>query len=147
MGGFNATSNVQAAMNLNITAVGTMAHAYILSFTKPLEETAIEQKDLVSEQLKGATFTEFANLILKWKDALFNSAITPFNQQIRSDNVQNSLPVLSSYRGNANELAAFATFAFTQPTNFTALVDTYDTLNSGLPNYILVACALMEYGV
>lgn len=45
------------------------------------------------------------------------------------------------------ELTAFAVFAFSQPTNFVALIDTYDTLNSGMANFLIVSCALMEYGI
>lgn len=54
--------------------------------------------------------------------------------------------MFEEYRGNECELSAFAFFAFTQPTNFLALIDTYDVLNSGLPNFIIVGCALMEFG-
>lgn len=45
------------------------------------------------------------------------------------------------------ELTAFAVFAYTQPSNFVALIDTYDTLNSGMANFMIVSCALMEYGI
>jgi len=33
------------------------------------------------------------------------------------------------------------------PHNFLALVDTYDTLSSGVPNFLCVAFALMDAGV
>jgi nicotinate phosphoribosyltransferase len=32
------------------------------------------------------------------------------------------------------------------PTNFLVLVDTYDTLSSGVPNYVCVALALQDAG-
>lgn len=45
------------------------------------------------------------------------------------------------------ELAAFISFAQAFPDNFLALVDTYDTLSSGVPNYICVALALKSIGL
>jgi hypothetical protein len=44
------------------------------------------------------------------------------------------------------ELASFVAFAQAFPDNFLALVDTYDTLSSGLPNFICVALALVKVG-
>jgi len=44
------------------------------------------------------------------------------------------------------ELAAFTSYAQSFPTAFLALVDTYDTIVSGIPNYICVALALKEFG-
>ncbi len=37
-------------------------------------------------------------------------------------------------------------YARTFPKNFLALVDTYDTLNSGVPNFLVVALALHRIG-
>jgi len=42
------------------------------------------------------------------------------------------------------ELAAFVSYAIAFPTNFLALVDTYEVLKSGVPNFLAVARALHE---
>lgn len=44
------------------------------------------------------------------------------------------------------ELAAFIAYAQAFPTSFLALVDTYDTLASGVPNFLAVALALRDRG-
>jgi nicotinate phosphoribosyltransferase len=48
--------------------------------------------------------------------------------------------------GNQGELAAFIAYARSYPSNFLALVDSYDTLKSGVPNYLAVALALHAAG-
>lgn len=45
---------------------------------------------------------------------------------------------------NNGELASFIAFAANFPKNFLCLVDTYDTLNSGVPNFLCVALALLQ---
>jgi len=47
---------------------------------------------------------------------------------------------------NESELAAFCGYALSFPGTFLALVDTYDTVNSGLENFIMVAVAIAELG-
>ena len=47
---------------------------------------------------------------------------------------------------NEGELAAFIAYAAAFPAGFLALVDTYDTLNSGIINFMAVSLALNEYG-
>lgn len=47
---------------------------------------------------------------------------------------------------NEGELAAFIAYAVAFPSTFLALVDTYDTLNSGIPNMIAVSLALNDLG-
>lgn len=71
IGGFNSTSNVKAARDYSIPAVGTMAHSFIQSYD--------------------------------------------------------------------NELEAFRDFSEMRPDNCVLLVDTYDTLRSGVPNAITIA--------
>jgi nicotinate phosphoribosyltransferase len=45
---------------------------------------------------------------------------------------------------NKGELAAFISYAIAFPTSFLALVDTYDVLKSGVPNFLSVVRALHE---
>ncbi|CAL6056167.1 Nicotinate_phosphoribosyltransferase [Hexamita inflata] len=146
IGGFNSTSNVLAAMQMGTIASGTMAHAYILSFTTGLEELIPEQHAMVQPLLGGKNFEWFAKRVLAWKSRLFGGEKPPLMLQL---NTQQDIAKVSfsQYSGNEQELSAFTTFAFTQPKNFTALVDTYDTLNSGVPNFVIVACALLEFGI
>jgi nicotinate phosphoribosyltransferase len=47
---------------------------------------------------------------------------------------------------NEGELASFIAYAQAFPRGFLALVDTYDTLKSGVPNFICVALGLLKLG-
>ena len=76
VGGFDSTSNVKAALDFDVPAVGTMAHSFIQSYD--------------------------------------------------------------------DELTAFRDFAAHRPENCILLVDTYDTLKSGVPNAITVAKEMQE---
>ena len=51
-----------------------------------------------------------------------------------------------NYQTNESELISFVSQALTYPTNFLALVDTYDTLKSGVPNFIAVSYGLHKAG-
>jgi len=50
------------------------------------------------------------------------------------------------YNTNQGELAAFISYAQCFPDRFLVLVDTYDTLSSGVPNFICVALCLLDFG-
>jgi nicotinate phosphoribosyltransferase len=47
---------------------------------------------------------------------------------------------------NEGELAAFIAYAIAFPNSFLALVDTYNTLKSGIPNFVLVSLSLFHLG-
>ncbi|MEO9003709.1 MAG: nicotinate phosphoribosyltransferase [Ginsengibacter sp.] len=53
----------------------------------------------------------------------------------------------SFIQSEENELAAFRKFAGAHPDNCTLLVDTYDTLKSGIPNAIIVAKEMKQKGL
>jgi nicotinate phosphoribosyltransferase len=112
VGGFDATSNVEAAQLFGIDVRGTHAHAFVSAFEGP--------ENLKTRVLGSCE--DFWSLVMEKRTRL---------------------RYLSS---NIGELAAFVAYAQAFPNAFLALVDTYDTLKSGVPNFIAVALALTEVG-
>ncbi|CAG9769607.1 unnamed protein product [Ceutorhynchus assimilis] len=123
IGGFDGTSNVLAGKIFNIPVKGTHAHSYITSFNKFDE---ITHKELLPAG--GGQPINFLELAIGFRMKL----VSIFN-------------VLLSEVSDG-ELAAFASFAIALPTNFMALVDTYDVKKSGLINFCATALALNELG-
>eukprot|EP00123_Amoebidium_parasiticum_P017899 comp24022_c0_seq2/m.42960 comp24022_c0_seq2/g.42960 ORF comp24022_c0_seq2/g.42960 comp24022_c0_seq2/m.42960 type:complete len:383 (-) comp24022_c0_seq2:11-1159(-) len=115
-GGFNATSNVLAGKFLNIDVKGTHAHAFVSSFSS-LADVRHGGKDKL-----GTSDRSFLDIVLDYRRQL------------------------DLTHTNDGELAAFTDYALSFPTSFMALVDTYDTLKSGVYNFILVAAALRKVG-
>lgn len=116
VGGFDSTSNVLAGKLFSLKVSGTHAHSFVSSFTS--------LKELKSDHILSAAGEKvhFTDLVLKYRRELdFETA-------------------------NEGELAAFIAYAMAFPANFLALVDTYDTLKSGTPNFLCVALALKELG-
>ena len=118
VGGFDAVSNVIAGKELGLPVGGTHAHSFVMSFS------GLEQ---VSD--------------LKVKK---------MNQ---NDEMVNLLKMVLRYRKdigwettNDGELAAFVAYGVAFPDSFLCLVDTYDTLKSGVKNFVLVALALTDCG-
>jgi nicotinate phosphoribosyltransferase len=116
MGGFDGTSNVLAGYLFGVPIRGTHAHSYVQSFT------GIE--DLKNHTLVGAhgEVRDFVKMVLETRAEL------GFNYT------------------NEGELASFIAYAQAFPKEFLALVDTYDTLKSGVPNFICVALDLLKLG-
>ncbi|CAI9303205.1 unnamed protein product [Lactuca saligna] len=58
------------------------------------------------------------------------------------------LSILKGVFGETNqcELVGFISYALAFPDNFLALVDTYDVMKSGVPNFCAVALALNDLG-
>ncbi|KAE8809172.1 nicotinate phosphoribosyltransferase 2-like [Hordeum vulgare] len=126
MGGFDATSNVAAGRLFGIPIRGTHSHAFVSSFLG-LDE--IIDKALSSSD--GSNKCEdFVSLVQNWLVKIQDA---------------------SSLRGsfgetNQSELAAFTSYALAFPNSFLALVDTYDVMRSGVPNFCAVALALNDMG-
>lgn len=118
IGGFDSTSNVLAGKILGVPIAGTHAHAFVQSFVK------LEEADKVSIQVNGEDILLLPQ-VLKYRNEILGGDWT---------------------RTNDSELAAFIAYAGAFPHSFLALVDTYDTLNSGIRNFILVALALDDNG-
>jgi nicotinate phosphoribosyltransferase len=116
MGGFDGTSNVLAGYLFGVPIRGTHAHSYVQSFT------GIE--DLKNDTLVGADGKayDFVKIVL----------------EIREE--------LGFHYTNKGELTSFIVYAQAFPREFLALVDTYDTLKSGVPNFICVALGLLKLG-
>ncbi|CAN4082924.1 unnamed protein product [Withania somnifera] len=126
MGGFDATSNVAAGKLFGIPLRGTHSHAFVSSFLSPDE---IFEKSLRHHD--GSSGCEdFVSLVQTWLNKLKWSHLLG---GIFSET-------------NQSELAAFASYALAFPGSFLALVDTYDVMRSGLPNFCAVALALNDLG-
>lgn len=117
LGGFDGTSNVAAAVLNNIAVKGTHAHSFVSSYTSLGE--------LKSRKMKKRDSDEEVDFI---------------------DLCNRHLDSLNGTSANKGELAAFIAYAQAFPNGFLALVDTYDTLTSGLLNFLAVSLALAELG-
>lgn len=117
IGGFDATSDVKAAdLFPALPVAGTHAHSFVQSYF-----------DLAEVDLDGFTAADGRPFDLK-------EAALRYRAQ------------LDARHTHEGELTAFLAYAAAYPTAFLALVDTYDTLKSGLPNFLVVALALHEAG-
>ncbi|MDE3056742.1 MAG: nicotinate phosphoribosyltransferase [Bacteroidota bacterium] len=116
LGGFDATSNVLAGKTYGIPLRGTLAHAFVSTFSS-------------LKEIPSSTITTPDG-----KETEFVSRVLDFRKKLNAEN---------SHEG---ELAAFIAYAQAFPKSFLALVDTYDTLKSGVPNFLAVALALHSAG-
>ncbi|XP_057491764.1 nicotinate phosphoribosyltransferase 2-like [Actinidia eriantha] len=126
VGGFDATSNVEAGRLFGIPLRGTHSHAFVSSFMS-LDE--IMEKSLQSSD-GSSTCEDFVSLVQAWLSKIKWSHLSHgiFGET------------------NQSELAAFTSYALAFPNNFLALVDTYDVMRSGVPNFCAVALALNDLG-
>ncbi|KAG5245694.1 nicotinate phosphoribosyltransferase family protein [Salix suchowensis] len=126
LGGFDATSNVAAGRLFGIPLRGTHSHAFVSSY--------MSLDEIIDKSLRSAdgssSCEDFVSLVQTWLSKIQWS---------------------SSLRGifgetNQSELAAFTSYALAFPISFLALVDTYDVMRSGIPNFCAVALALNDLG-
>lgn len=116
IGGFDSTSNVLAGMLYDIPLSGTHAHSFVQAY-----RNIDEIKQPCIKGIDGREY-DLVNMVMSIRDELH-------------------------YTGtNTGELTAFIAYALSYPESFMALVDTYDTIKSGIPNFICVALALYKIG-
>ena len=132
LGGFDATSNLEAGRQFGIPVKGTHAHSYV--------QAHVGMEDVGDPRLvhfgdtNGVVCDDFKRLVLDSLDLL--------NLEVR-DRLPDNMKWGAT---NQSELAAFTSYALAFPTGFLALVDTYDVLRSGIPNFLAVALALRMCG-
>ena len=117
IGGFDGTSNVLAGKLFGLDVAGTHAHAYVMAH---IDIESLHTRKLLN--IKTNQEIDFVEIVLA-KRHYFDFKVP-----------------------NIGELAAFIEYAQCFPSSFLALVDTYDTLQSGIPNFICVALSLVELG-
>eukprot|EP00941_MAST-03F_sp_MAST-3F-sp1_P002212 g2212.t1 len=117
LGGFNGTSNVLAGQKFGVPIKGTHAHSFIGSFTG-------------LDDLEG-----------------INTKIGPNGEDLTTTALIFRKKIVTGSSPNDGELAAFIAYASALPKGFLALIDTYDTLHSGLVNFLAVALALDSMGM
>jgi len=121
IGGFNGTSNVLAGLTNNIPIKGTHAHSFVSSFASL--DVLNEDCMLIKPASGDGDAVNLLSLALEKRTKLENGKTS-----------------------NNGELAAFIAYAVAFPSGFLALVDTYDTLNSGIVNFMAVSLALHSLG-
>ncbi|GAB0495782.1 hypothetical protein MMPV_007087 [Pyropia vietnamensis] len=121
VGGFDGTSNVAAGRAFGIPTVGTHAHSYVQCFSSLAD---VEVDAIAAPSASGGA-----------------SVTVPFLSSVLAIRTR-----LGFHTTKDGELAAFICYAQSFPRSFLALVDTYDTLASGVPNFICVAAALLSVG-
>ncbi|KAI3386174.1 hypothetical protein SNEBB_009338 [Seison nebaliae] len=124
IGGFDATSNVLAGKLYGIPVKGTHAHSFVASFTS-------------NEDIKNLPIMNRKT----WKNSenFYDICLEKLKTVCQLLSIGEEQP----HRG---EFCAFISYAIAFPDSFLALIDTYDTLRSGLSNFIAVALALDELG-
>lgn len=120
IGGADGTSNVEAEIELGIPFLGTVAHSFVQN------HEGLNPNDHDFTILCPLT-NDKVNL---WKEV----------NTIRAELGEKYLNT------SDHELVAFVSSAQSDPTNFVALLDTIDTLKSGILNFIVVAKALLKLG-
>eukprot|EP00010_Vexillifera_abyssalis_P008832 CAMPEP_0201549600 /NCGR_PEP_ID=MMETSP0173_2-20130828/6053_1 /ASSEMBLY_ACC=CAM_ASM_000268 /TAXON_ID=218659 /ORGANISM="Vexillifera sp., Strain DIVA3 564/2" /LENGTH=525 /DNA_ID=CAMNT_0047959317 /DNA_START=248 /DNA_END=1825 /DNA_ORIENTATION=+ len=130
MGGFDGSSNMLAGQLFGFTAKGTMAHSFVTAFTK----------------------SEWQSRPILVKPGPYASSSSSSSPQKPTHNLREIVRKIHfeeleiGNRTHQGELMAFVAFAESQPNTFLALIDTYDTLRSGVLNFLSVALALHRIG-
>ena len=126
----HATST-RSRRQFGIPVKGTHAHSYVQAHVGMADIT--HRRLAHNPEARGASpGTDCPDFV-----ALVYESLDLLNREVRD-----SLPEAQRWgKTNESELAAFASYALAFPSGFLALVDTYDVLKSGVPNFLAVARA------
>jgi nicotinate phosphoribosyltransferase len=117
LGGFEASSNVMAGYHFGVPVAGTLAHSMIMSYE---DESDVAHSRKLS--LPDGSQIDVLDEAMTYRAKLgWNST-------------------------QLKELYAFVAFATAYPTTFSSLVDSYNTKESGLKNFLLVSLVLAHHG-
>jgi len=127
MGGFDSTSNVLSGVLWNIQTQGTHAHSFVQSFfaDTPLRVRHLKKKDCCLGDANGMDENDEGN---------FEKETFRCREE------------LGFTETDVGELRSFISYSIAFPEGCLCLVDTYDTMNSGVPNFLCVAYALHKFG-
>lgn len=120
LSGLAGTSNVVANRVNNIRTFGTMSHAYITAFDADMLEGLLKSQKPIDKfgMTEGEFFAEI--VLLRQRFGFLDT--------------------------NTAELIAFSNFAITFSKPFSVLVDTFNVLKSGIPNFLICAHFLAQRG-
>lgn len=126
VGGFVGTSNVQAGKLFDLHVAGTHAHAFVQSYSS-LDTVATYSVASIKGNNNGDT-VQLLPRVLEYRKKLGETVSHAYETT------------------NDGELGSFIAYAAAFPRAFLCLIDTYDTLQSGLLNFIMVAMVLDDLG-
>ena len=137
MGGFDATSNCEAGRQFGIPVKGTHAHSFVQAHSRWGD---VRDKTLKIIRPDGEEKEKGGKEVEEDFGKLASDCLERLKEAVADKNG------LHFGETNESELISFCVYALAFPNSFLALIDTYDTLKSGLPNYVAVALALRKCG-
>eukprot|EP00923_Selenidium_pygospionis_P031211 GHVN01055392.1.p1 GENE.GHVN01055392.1~~GHVN01055392.1.p1 ORF type:complete len:495 (-),score=56.04 GHVN01055392.1:154-1638(-) len=176
VGGFDSSSNVRSGLLFNIPLKGTHAHSFVMAYNSPSElgklkvgecedfmALVLSYRDRLFERVISWDEVHTDGMIGSIKDSFLDHTgsvdgpvgeMTPKSEwffknedgKMRMKGVWPQDVHLDRRNMKDSELAAFMSYASSFPNAFLALVDTFDTLKSGVPNFVCVALALHQVG-
>ncbi|KAH7817503.1 Nicotinate phosphoribosyltransferase [Monocercomonoides exilis] len=142
MGGFDKTSNVLAGKLFGLELSGTHAHAFVMSYQNMKDVKNRKLRRNIKKEIASSSSSSSSSSCPSLEESISSEAEeVDFVELVLS--IKSRLGIDGTQEG---ELAAFTAYAISFPNGFCALVDTYNTLKSGVPNFICVSVALVECG-
>ncbi|KER30287.1 hypothetical protein T265_03239 [Opisthorchis viverrini] len=138
LGGYDGTSNVLAGKMFGIPVVGTHAHSFISAFQGNSDVNHQKSVEPPGDDLNDDKLRDPSSVPMQLDKFLERC----WHWSRRLSHLLNYSPDQVHH----GELTAFANYAFAFPDAFVGLIDTYDVLRSGVPNFCAVGLTLHEHG-